>query len=188
FLMFGCIVAGRLIQTNLQQVGDGKYVFELPDAYTINHLVVFLLGTPFPAGYAATVHFLWPGQTVWSFLGMLSNDKPSAIFKLGGLKELKSSDMLTEDEIPKTAQLGISIEPIDQVMQQAGQSKPPVDLPMRLLEHFYNYLTSFSSQLPKDASVLFGANVNSWIPLKALSEWYDNVQRRIKQDPSFLKN
>jgi hypothetical protein len=70
--MFGCIVAGRLIQTNIQQVDVNKYIFELPDAATINHIVVFLLGTiPFDPGYAATVHFLWPGgENGWKLLGM----------------------------------------------------------------------------------------------------------------------
>ncbi|CAG8538470.1 6198_t:CDS:2 [Paraglomus brasilianum] len=82
--MFGCIVAGRLIQTNLQQVDVNKYIFELPDAASINHIVVFLLGTiPFDPGYAATVHFLWP-EKEWKPLGMLSNEKPSAIFRLRG--------------------------------------------------------------------------------------------------------
>lgn len=42
--MFGCIVAGRQIQTNLQQVSEGKYVFILPEPAKINHLVVFVTG------------------------------------------------------------------------------------------------------------------------------------------------
>ena len=58
--MFGCIVAGRLVQTNMQQVDASKYLFELTDPSSINHLVVFLTGLQaFPPGYAATVHFLW---------------------------------------------------------------------------------------------------------------------------------
>ncbi|KAJ2583977.1 hypothetical protein EV177_010117, partial [Coemansia sp. RSA 1804] len=107
--MFGCIVAGRLVQTNLQQVDVNKYVFELSDAHSINHIVVFLLGTiPFEPGYAATVHLLWPNKS-WQLLGVLSNDKPSAIFRL------KST--LTPEEaaarMPSTsAELGISIEPL----------------------------------------------------------------------------
>ncbi|KAJ2909435.1 hypothetical protein GGI21_001888, partial [Coemansia aciculifera] len=106
--MFGCIVAGRLVQTNLQQVDVNKYVFELPDAHNINHIVVFLLGTiPFDAGYAATVHLLWPNKS-WQILGALSNDKPSAIFRL-------KSTLSPEEaaNIPSiNAELGISIEPI----------------------------------------------------------------------------
>jgi hypothetical protein len=43
--MFGCCVAGRLLQTNLQQVDETHALFELPAASTINHVCVFLLGT-----------------------------------------------------------------------------------------------------------------------------------------------
>lgn len=43
--MFGCCVAGRLLQTNLIQVDETHAYFELPNASTINHVCVFLLGT-----------------------------------------------------------------------------------------------------------------------------------------------
>src|SRR5262245_56946404 len=88
--MFGCCVAGRLLQTNLQQVDETHATFELSAASTINHVCVFLLGTsmfilfsdsyssslsdhvppvPFPEGYGATVHFHWPGKG-FQLLGM----------------------------------------------------------------------------------------------------------------------
>ncbi|CAG8488375.1 1938_t:CDS:2, partial [Scutellospora calospora] len=137
------------IQTNLQQVDLNKYVFEIPDAGTINHIVVFLLGTvPFEPGYAATVHFLWPGvEHGWKLLGMLSNEKPSAIFRLRGsvipgttnaftssnafsfgstkLLNYNTDDMSMDvNELSSsnttsvTATLGISIEPITMVESQ----------------------------------------------------------------------
>ena len=43
--MFGCLVAGRLLQTNLQQIDETKAAFEVPAAESINHVCVFLLGT-----------------------------------------------------------------------------------------------------------------------------------------------
>lgn len=43
--MFGCCVAGRLLQTNLVQVDETHAYFELTNASTINHVCVFLLGT-----------------------------------------------------------------------------------------------------------------------------------------------
>ena len=49
--MFGCVVAGRIIQTNLQQVDDTHAYFELPNASSINHVCVFLLGTGMYIGY-----------------------------------------------------------------------------------------------------------------------------------------
>ena len=42
--MFGCLVAGRLPQTNLQQIDETHAIFELHDASTINHICVFLVG------------------------------------------------------------------------------------------------------------------------------------------------
>ncbi|KAJ1661119.1 hypothetical protein IWQ61_000055 [Dispira simplex] len=137
--MFGCIVAGRLVQTNLQQVDVNKYVFELTDPHAINHLVVFLLGTiPFESGYAATVHFHRAETQTWQLLGMLSNTKPSAIFRLrpGNAKPTSFPiAMMSDSETLSTknqgtsiaagpsgsATLGISIEPLASVEAQVAQ-------------------------------------------------------------------
>jgi len=43
--MFGCCVAGRLLQTNLTQVDESHAYFELVNASSINHVCVFLAGT-----------------------------------------------------------------------------------------------------------------------------------------------
>lgn len=74
-------------QTNLQEIDETHCAFQLENASNINHICVFLLGTgvrsvsdsigytnttdtvPFPAGYAATVHFFWPGKG-FQLLGM----------------------------------------------------------------------------------------------------------------------
>ncbi|KAK6094291.1 hypothetical protein MT418_005361 [Batrachochytrium dendrobatidis] len=230
-IMFGCIVAGRLVQTNLQQVDASKYAFELQDAASINHLVVFLIGTaPFPPGYAATVHFLWPSTAnpVWTLLGHISNEKPSAIFKLGGKKSTtisKSMDTLMDDSDSSpfsnvstiVAKLGISIEPIDQVMAQvstlpSGSHSLSADLDTsmavvsrgsivgsfrpgdaetianKLLENLYNYCCSFAGNMPMGGTSMFGLDWGTtFIPLKALHDWYLTTQRRIKADPTFLK-
>uniref|UniRef100_A0A671UZA4 Protein Hikeshi n=1 Tax=Sparus aurata TaxID=8175 RepID=A0A671UZA4_SPAAU len=89
--MFGCLVAGRLVQTDAVQVASDKFVFNLPDYENVNHVVVFMLGTvPFPAGMGGAVYFSFPdpasGGPVWQLLGFITNDKPSAIFKISGLK------------------------------------------------------------------------------------------------------
>ncbi|ETW77084.1 hypothetical protein HETIRDRAFT_421266 [Heterobasidion irregulare TC 32-1] len=131
--MFGCCVAGRLLQTNLQQIDDTNAAFELPAAGSINHICVFLLGTvPFPEGYGATVHFFWPGRG-FQLLGMLSNDKPSAIFRLRGTFTSPTSSTQpahphaflsstppagASDDV--TAILGLSIEPLDQIYARTG--------------------------------------------------------------------
>ncbi|KAF9994179.1 hypothetical protein BGZ80_000971 [Entomortierella chlamydospora] len=189
--MFGCIVAGRLVQTNLQQVDVNKFTFQLDDAENINHIVVFLLGTiPFQPGFAATVHLLWPNKT-WHLLGMLSNEKASAIFRLKTANNPRShspianssgNDMSmdtpdTSSAAPITATLGISIEPIDNVMSQVAslQSLPTIStsntaavvssnalvplsaanikpdsvaaIAQKVMSHLYNHVTSFATSM-----------------------------------------
>ncbi|EDM18566.1 similar to RIKEN cDNA 0610007P06, isoform CRA_a [Rattus norvegicus] len=95
--MFGCLVAGRLVQTAAQQVAEDKFVFDLPDYENINHVVVFMLGTiPFPEGMGGSVYFSYPdsnGVPVWQLLGFVTNGKPSAIFKISGLKSVHTEDV-----------------------------------------------------------------------------------------------
>ncbi|KAI7883191.1 DUF775-domain-containing protein [Lichtheimia hyalospora FSU 10163] len=206
--MFGCIVAGRLVQTNLQQVDANKYVFELSDAQSINHIVVFLLGTvPFEQGYGATVHLLWPNKE-WQLLGALYNEKPSAIFRL------KQSNNNNNNTIPMpstTATLGISIDPIPAVQQQVEALKgdmamdtgsesmaivkPPVNmsqagfLAAKILENLYNYVNSFvQPNLPLNAISLGNLTDNGYLPVKAFQTWYDNLSRKLSNDPNYLSS
>ncbi|KAI9468955.1 MAG: hypothetical protein EXX96DRAFT_532692 [Benjaminiella poitrasii] len=196
--MFGCIAAGRLVQTNLQQVDVNKYVFELADAQAINHIVVFLLGTiPFEPGFAATVHLLWPNKE-WQLLGGLFNEKPSAIFRL---KTKESS--VNIPQISTTATLGISIEPIAVVQQElatmqqpstsAALVKPGTNVTQvgqiagRVLENLYNYITSFTVQtLPINAIPLGQLTENGYLPLKSFQTWYENLSRKLAANPKYL--
>ena len=84
--MFGLIVAGRLVSTNWEQISATNVVSEIPDADSVNHLVVFLTGSiPFPDGMGGAVYFCWPppggGEQSWQLLGTINNNKPSAIFR-----------------------------------------------------------------------------------------------------------
>ncbi|XP_067259817.1 protein Hikeshi isoform X2 [Chanodichthys erythropterus] len=132
--MFGCLVAGRLVQTDAQQVASDKFVFNLPDCENVNHVVVFMLGTvPFPAGMGGAVYFSFPDPAVgqvWQLLGFITNDKPSAIFKISGLKAGEGGahpfGMMTVPQAPSVAQVGVSIESLDLLAQQTPVSNSAV--------------------------------------------------------------
>ncbi|CCA72516.1 hypothetical protein PIIN_06453 [Serendipita indica DSM 11827] len=187
--MFGCCVAGRLLQTNLQQVDETHCTFALEAAETINHICVFMLGTvPFPPGYAATVHFYWPGKG-FQLLGMLSNEKPSAIFRVRGTfgsTQSASHQVIlqsSQDQASTTAQLGIAIETIDAVQSQistlqsaqtSGASRPltdPVALAEGIGKHLMNYLSSFGQSGP-------GGQV--YVPIAAVGKWYESFINKVK--------
>ena len=196
--MFGVIIAGRAPQTNLEQIDSTKYVFNLPDAGSINHLVVFMT-SPFPNGYAATIHFGWPDKP-FILLGMVSNDKPSAVFKLSNYKKLDMDSMM--DDTNLIAKLGISIDskdnvsaavsqlgtmtsqPSDQSMMMIAKPEQPLSIASKILESFYNYCTSFSTNLPVGGQVLLGRESNTFIPIKAIQDWYTSTQRKLAANPN----
>ncbi|CAB1327650.1 unnamed protein product [Coregonus sp. 'balchen'] len=184
--MFGCLVAGRLVQTDAQQVAGDKFVFNLPDYENVNHVVVFMLGTvPFPAGMGGAVYFSFPdpvsGQ-VWQLLGFITNEKPSAIFKISKLKPVP--------QLASMAQVGVSIEPLEQLVQQtpvSGAIVSAVDSFMqftqKMLDSLYNFSSSFAvsqSQMTPNPSEMF-------IPASSILKWYENFQRRMAQNPNFWK-
>ncbi|OLY80585.1 Protein OPI10-like protein [Smittium mucronatum] len=186
--MFGCIVAGRLIQTNLEQVGEHQYVFKLENSESINHIVVFLLGTiPFNPGFAATVHFKWPGKD-WLCLGILSNEKPSAIFKLKSSIPLNSGPNILSE-------LGISIEPISSVEATYNSLNSGLVLSkttpilaennaMSMLQSLYDYCMSFVTKMTPNMSIIGAPTYNqdsAVIPVKAIEDWYKVYTNKIKR-------
>ncbi|KAI0711094.1 DUF775-domain-containing protein [Fomitopsis betulina] len=195
--MFGCCIAGRLLQTNLQQIDDTHAVFELPNAETINHLCVFLLGTvPFPDGYGATVHFHWPGKG-FQLLGMLSNEKPSAIFRLRGTFSAQTSRpaLFNPDAAPAadtTAILGIAIEPLSTIQAELAAlpnavARPNTALPdptllaERIVKHLFNYISGFMGGAP--------VTPDSVIPIAMVAKWYEIFIAKVRNaGVGFLDN
>ncbi|CUA67751.1 hypothetical protein RSOLAG22IIIB_03178 [Rhizoctonia solani] len=213
--MFGVVVAGRLLQTECQQIDETHVAFTIESADNANHICVFMLGTvPFPPGYAATVHFHWPGKG-FQLLGMLSNEKPSAVFRLRGSytpAQLQSHSTLSSAAAiggpapaanDVTAILGIAVEPIQAVEAQihanttgqVGQSadnrliKPgPQGLadPTVLAERIVKHMFTYLSSFLSDPGSLSPDTV---VPLNIIRRWYDNFLTKIRSGGvSFLEN
>ncbi|XP_078134077.1 protein Hikeshi [Sander vitreus] len=199
--MFGCLVAGRLVQTDAMQVCQDKFVFNLQDYESVNHVVVFMLGTvPFPAGMGGAVYFSFPdpasGGPVWQLLGFITNEKPSAIFKISGLRGGEGGAhpfgmMAASSLSPSVAQVGVSVEALDQLAQQMPVSSAAVSsvdsfllFTQKMLDSLYNFAASFAvsqAQMAPNPSETF-------IPSSCILKWYENFQRRMSQNPNFWKN
>lgn len=197
--MFGCLVAGRLVQTDAVQVTSDKFVFNLPDYENVNHVVVFMLGTvPFPAGMGGAVYFSFPdplsGAPVWQLLGFITNEKPSAIFKISGLKAGVGGAHpfgVMASVSPSVAQVGVSVESLEQLAQQIPESSAAVStvdtfmqFTQKMLESLYNFASSFAlsqAQMTPNPTETF-------IPSSCILKWYENFQRRMAQNPNFWKN
>lgn len=210
--MFGCCVAGRLLQTNLEQVDETHVVFQLENSTSINHICVFLLGTvPFPPGYGATVHFHWPGKG-FQLLGMsmqliatrvlnltvcflnyrLSNEKPSAIFRLRGTYTpttangaFDSGMSMSPDSTDVVSVLGLSIEPLSDIELQlatlpAALVKPRPDLSQdptlmaeKIVKNLFNYVSGFAGG---NGSV----SPQFSIPMGLIAKWYEIFMSKVR--------
>jgi len=207
--MFGLIVAGRLVQTNFQAIPPAspsdapKFLIEVPQASDVNHVVIFLTGVePFPPGLAGQVYFGWPdenNQVAWHLLGHISNEKPSAIFKISNLKKSTSQSAvspmffgaatmggvinnlgMSPGSPSASAQIGISVESAESVaLSTPVASATPsnvssfVEFSQKMLDNFVNYATSFGD--------------TNYISLQTVKNWYENFQRRLQADPYFWK-
>ena len=188
----------------MQQVDANTFVLGLEQVDTINHVVVFLTGqVPFNAEFGGAIYFGWPspesGGISWQFLGFISNDKPSAIFKLA---KVKSSEMLVNpfsqqqmDTIanyrsPTNAQIGILVEPLAEIVQktasldtEASKVDNFTEFVQKMLENLFNYASSFA--------VVPGQSImqpnTTYIPIDTLQSWYTNFQRRLQTNPNFWK-
>ncbi len=94
------------------------------------------------------------------------------------------------DQPHHMAQIGISVEPIAQVMQMTAAAKTAastvdsfMEFSTKMLENFTNYAGSFAvtqSQMTPNPSETF-------VPFKTLQQWFANFTRRLQQDPYFWK-
>ncbi|CAD7088489.1 unnamed protein product [Hermetia illucens] len=194
--MLGVIVSGRLAQTDFQRVEESKFLINIPDADNINHIVVFLTGAvPLPPGMAGAVYFSWPDPNAppnWQYLGYISNNKASAIFKISQLKKLHEMDAIDnqmsifgQQPISHIAQIGVSIESEASVIQltPAASTTNYLQFAQKMLENFFNFSSSFAvtqAQMVPNPSETF-------VPLSTLQTWFTNFQRRLEQNPNVWK-
>lgn len=198
--MFGLIVSGRLVQTDAQQVSENQFLFNIPEADNINHVVVFMTGQmPFPDGLGGAVYFSWPRPEgpMWLLLGHITNQKPSAIFKIANLKTGGEDTIgqvqfgLLSTQQSHLAQIGISVEPFDQLAQQTPITTssdtsiaPFIEFCGKMLENFFNYAASFAVRQAEMAPNPSETFVSSSV----LQKWFENFQRRLQQNPNFWKS
>ncbi|XP_060938848.1 protein Hikeshi [Limanda limanda] len=198
--MFGCLVAGRLVQTDPLQVAPDKFLFQLPDFHNVNHVVVFMLGTvPFPPGTGGSVYLSVPdpggGGPAWQLLGFISNDKPSAIFRISGLKPGPGAGPQPFGPggscgSGSGAQLGVSVEPLQQLVQEVPVSSAAVSsvdsflqFTQKMLDSLFNFCSSFAVSQEQ----MIPNRTETFIPSSCVLRWYENYQRRMAQNPNFWK-
>ncbi|VDN01062.1 unnamed protein product [Thelazia callipaeda] len=202
--IFGVIVAGRAIQTNFIQMSDKEFVVEVDNPDVVNHIVVFLTGVlPFPEGMGGSVYICWQKSGVemnWYYLGYISNDKPSAIFRVSQLrkKDVMHTGLFTSMARSDTnkklgnAHIGVSVEPIANIISKNPSEETAVSQQSTLLEflekmvqNFVNHVLSFAVRMPRIENPREQVD---FIPTSAIQNWYSNFSQRLQQNPEFWKS
>uniref|UniRef100_A0A914CMI7 Hikeshi-like domain-containing protein n=1 Tax=Acrobeloides nanus TaxID=290746 RepID=A0A914CMI7_9BILA len=201
--IFGVIVAGRLIQTDFIQAGETEFVIEISNADTINHVVVFLTGVqPFPDHLGGSVYIRWPNPATqssdWHYLGFISNTKPSAIFRIAQLSKANAAQqntLFTNSAFNFTTagsiQMGIQVEPLAAIEQKipaegtaASQQSQFHEFAEKMVRNFVNFAQSFVVTVPRPENPSTSAEV---IPVNVIENWYNNFNRRLRENPNFWK-
>ena len=145
-----------------------------------------------------SVYFSWPDPTSppsWQLLGFITNNKPSAIFKITKLKPtlggLNPIPTFGSGQISHNAQIGVSIEPLTQIASQSpnaitepSNTSTFMEFAQRVVQNLFDYVASFAvtqSQMT--------ANPNeSYIPMSAVRGWYNNFLRKLELNPQFWRS
>lgn len=138
--------------------------------------------------------FSWPDEHArpnWQLLGILSNDKPSAIFKLSSLKQQFDTSNLPLNafsqfpSITINAQIGISIEPLINAESQITSLESTTNLSSfvefthKMVQNLFNYVSSYA--------VEGGPDQTPMVPLLSVQKWYENFERKLNINPNFWK-
>ncbi|KAF5399964.1 Hikeshi heat shock protein nuclear import factor [Paragonimus heterotremus] len=196
--MFAAIVSGNLVQTEFVQVCDNKFLLTLAPLNDVNHIVVFLTGTaPFLPGMGGGVYLglQQGGSQMWYFLGILTNDRPSAIFKVGNLRkgaQLQNSEhpfgatfgLPTSNGVLVEAQLGISVESLTTLPPRSeGMESEPTNADQMTrftrfaAESLFNYVASFAHDS--------GSSSDPLVPMSAIKGWFGTILHKLTVDPCF---
>ena len=124
----------------------------------------------------------------------LSNEKPSAIFRLRG--NFVSQSSFSQAAFSNTAQpttgagvtavLGISIEPLPQIMEQVSALPSAVSKPVpaasdgailaeRIVKHLFNYVSGFVS-----GSSGASLSLDNMVPMSLIARWYESFLSKVK--------
>ncbi|VVC30870.1 Domain of unknown function DUF775 [Cinara cedri] len=199
--MFGLLVSGRLVRTDFELLEETKFLITINSAESVNYICVFLTGlVPFPEGTAGSVYFSWPDEQArpnWQLLGVLSNTKPSAIFKLSNLKQHFDTSKLPLNafsqfpSITINAQIGISIEPLINAELQVTSLENTthnlstfVEFTQKMVQSLYNYVASYAVECGPRQNM---PNM-SMVPLQSVQKWYENFERKLNLNPNFWKS
>jgi len=146
-----------------------------------------------PPAFSLLTALCHPTIYIYPTRNRLSNEKPSAIFRLRGNYVSQSSASQQAFSNPSqptigggvTAVLGLSIEPLPQILEQVSALPSAVSKPVptasdggilaeKIVKHLFNYVSGFVSGSGTSFSP------DSVVPMRVIARWYESFLSKVR--------
>jgi hypothetical protein len=170
-MSFSCFVPGLPIinASAFRQVDTNRWVIEVTNATPINELACFI-SQPLPPGMALGCHIASAPFEKWHYLGPVTSEAPSALFKTRYV-------WTAGDAMPTTVQFGVSLEPTASLAALPAErvSAEVLEAGRRIGQDLYNYLTSFA------VTVNLAGELKVEMPLNTLERWLQRFREKCQR-------
>ncbi|CAD7930316.1 unnamed protein product [Amoebophrya sp. A25] len=203
--VLGLIVPGQPVQVNGQVMSDTEILFHIPQK-DVQHVVVFLTGvTALPDTMGASAYLMLPDNG-FKYLGHISNEKPSAIFKIGSTAAPTPAPTPAPSAVSgvhetaivlvdNSTRIGIVVEPLPAIQQKIVPKEAELSQKVNdysvfvkaLAESCYNHMSGWiltEQQWRERGAALVQEKL---VPIGALEQWFDSFTRKLQSNPNFWK-
>lgn len=169
-MSFSCFIpGGHMISANtFQQVDSNRWVVTLNADTPINELVAFI-SAPLQDGSALGCHIASAPFDSWHYLGSITNEKPSVVFKTRYVWS-------AADSVPTTVQFGVSLEPVHALALTPPElaSAEVLEAGTRIGKDLYSYLASFA------VNVTVMGEPKIQLPANSLERWLNRFKEKCR--------
>ncbi len=135
---FGFVIPGRIpiYSESFRQIEPLKWTIDVENSHQIRDVVMFLTQPLAFPNMAIGCFITGPPFTRWHFIGSLTNENPSGVFRVRWPKD---------EGAPTACQLGISILPLQELaaLEATLPGTELVDFGKQVATDLWNYLESF---------------------------------------------
>lgn len=174
---FALIIPGRLVDTSFRAIDPKKMVLTLSQPALVQEFTVAMLQPAVPQGLGVAVYYSLPPFTGWDYVGPLSLDYPTAVFRAPWREKIPADT--------PAVQIGLSVEEISSLkqMQPADQKEEERTLESAkgIAQDLYTFMASFA-QSTGNAKQFGGMLV---IPTNCIDKWYEKFLAKHKREPYF---
>ncbi|KPI88782.1 hypothetical protein ABL78_2097 [Leptomonas seymouri] len=193
--LFGVIVPGCPVQTNVEQIDSGRWALQL--GFASESIVVFLtMAEPLPPDYGIGLFLAREDTMSFQYVGALTQQRASTILRV-------PTAFLNADQ-PIRIVLGLALERAEELQNlgttqeqplQQAQAATKVAIAERILEDLYSFVASYARSMSWTGDC-YGGGGNSGLsgvepgdyvvmPTSFVNKWRARVQTKMQKDAAF---